>query len=618
VLENAPEQATNGGATAVPVVAAQVDSERVVSESAETAETALAAKHARAEAERASIQARTALQAEIARTAAAAAAAELRSERYLVSTSNLEIDLVQGRKGFGLLLDDNLTVTGAIEGSSAAIAQVPLNSRVLEVAGVAVQSKHDIVQVVTGEAGSRSRIAQASRPSSLQFVLRQPEPVDTSEKSSDGDRVDQRQTAAVPEQLASVQMRNARAETLLAALPAYTNTTPDDFSITFTQHGALGLNLTPCSIGSGVMILAVRRDTQAAMHPELQMGLVVKALQGKSVETLSHQDVTDAIAGVVSRPLAVVFAHERAHAQSSPKSHLDPKKEPELETEVESQKSDLENGVGTDADASTGSEAGSSSESGSESGSDSDSTESEAEAEQELQLEELVRPDKPTKPDTPEPELTPELGYDTSTSTAVDAEARSDSDSGSSSGSESEPQSEPESSAASVTADKETEASAYAAQPAAAAVRYRAVAKGVVRDHADKASAKCGELAIGDEIVVQASETVDGTVRVQFDRGWASVAAASGKVLLEIVEDEVTGDSEADTGSEPASAADVGADIEKGAGVLAQEDSLATERSDEDVDLEAMAAELDDSAAGTASASDAEAESDSVGPKSSD
>ena len=35
-----------------------------------------------------------------------------------------------------------------------------------------------------------------------------------------------------------------------------------------------------------------------------------------------------------------------------------------------------------------------------------------------------------------------------------------------------------------------------------------------------------------------AKENIDGTVRVQFDRGWVSVAAASGKELLEVVEDE--------------------------------------------------------------------------------
>eukprot|EP01043_Picozoa_sp_COSAG02_P030322 COSAG02_NODE_1929_length_10336_cov_69.703819_10_plen_259_part_01 len=83
-------------------------------------------------------------------------------------------------------------------------------------------------------------------------------------------------------------------------------------------------------------------------------------------------------------------------------------------------------------------------------------------------------------------------------------------------------------------------AAAAAAAAAGGAVRYRAVAKGVIREGANKTSPKCGQLAPGDEIVMLASETVDGTLRVQFDRGWVSVAAGSGKELLEMVEDEET------------------------------------------------------------------------------
>eukprot|EP01047_Picozoa_sp_COSAG01_P061726 COSAG01_NODE_7749_length_3072_cov_2.611167_1_plen_988_part_01 len=155
---------------------AALDSAMVLPESTIGAENALAAKRARAEADRASDQARAAMQAEMARSAAAAA--QLQVELQVTSSSNLAIDLVQGRKGFGLLLDDSLKVTGAIKGSSAAAAQVPLNSHVVQVAGVAVRSKRDIVQVVTGEAGSRSRFSHASLPSAVQFVLRKPERAD--------------------------------------------------------------------------------------------------------------------------------------------------------------------------------------------------------------------------------------------------------------------------------------------------------------------------------------------------------------------------------------------------------------------------------------------------------
>ena len=71
---------------------------------------------------------------------------------------------------------------------------------------------------------------------------------------------------------------------------------------------------------------------------------------------------------------------------------------------------------------------------------------------------------------------------------------------------------------------------------AAIPTRYKVVSKGVIREGADKKSRKTGELAIGEEILVLATEMVDGTLRVQFDRGWASVTAGSGKALLELVE----------------------------------------------------------------------------------
>ena len=63
--------------------------------------------------------------------------------------------------------------------------------------------------------------------------------------------------------------------------------------------------------------------------------------------------------------------------------------------------------------------------------------------------------------------------------------------------------------------------------------QYRAVSKGVIREGPGKQSPKCGELSVGEEITVLDTRTVEGTVRVQFERGWVSVTAASGKVLLE-------------------------------------------------------------------------------------
>eukprot|EP01043_Picozoa_sp_COSAG02_P047396 COSAG02_NODE_4540_length_5235_cov_4.163357_7_plen_398_part_01 len=146
--------------------------------------------------------------------------------------------------------------------------------------------------------------------------------------------------------------------------------------------------------------------------------------------------------------------------------------------------------------------------------------------------------------------------------------------------------------------------------PAAAPVRYRAVAKGVIREYANKQSPKCGELAPGDEIVMLAKENIDGTVRVQFDRGWVSVAAASGKELLEVVEDGDAGDSGAKLESESdpeeedadglvAMAAELEGSADESEPELeaeAEAGSAESEGSDEDVDLEAMAAELEGSA----------------------
>ena len=123
-------------------------------------------------------------QAEVEAALAAALEEEEEEEQEEVARQHTATDqtkqteqahLTQGRNGFGLVLDDSLQVLGAIEGSSAATADVPLHSHVLEVAGVAVGSKRDLMEVVTGEAGFRSRDAQPSHPSPLRFVLSTPQ-----------------------------------------------------------------------------------------------------------------------------------------------------------------------------------------------------------------------------------------------------------------------------------------------------------------------------------------------------------------------------------------------------------------------------------------------------------
>ena len=96
-----------------------------------------------------------------------------------------------------------------------------------------------------------------------------------------------------------------------------------------------------------------------------------------------------------------------------------------------------------------------------------------------------------------------------------------------------------------------------AAPPLPATKRYKALAPGyaprtaatslpanspfarrVVRKGAAKDSKKVGGLEKGEVIVALSTEETDGTVRVEFERGWVSVTAASGKVLLELMPDE--------------------------------------------------------------------------------
>ena len=64
--------------------------------------------------------------------------------------------------------------------------------------------------------------------------------------------------------------------------------------------------------------------------------------------------------------------------------------------------------------------------------------------------------------------------------------------------------------------------------------RYKAVAPGVIRKAADMDSDKVGKLEQGEIVeVTETEKTASGTTRVHFDRGWASVSAANGKLLLE-------------------------------------------------------------------------------------
>ena len=83
-----------------------------------------------------------------------------------------------------------------------------------------------------------------------------------------------------------------------------------------------------------------------------------------------------------------------------------------------------------------------------------------------------------------------------------------------------------------------TTASSVEVEAAAMPVRYKAVAAGVIRKAVDKSSDKVGKLEVGEVIEVLSTEDAGGIMRVEFDRGWTSVTAGNGKVLLELVTDE--------------------------------------------------------------------------------
>jgi hypothetical protein len=68
--------------------------------------------------------------------------------------------------------------------------------------------------------------------------------------------------------------------------------------------------------------------------------------------------------------------------------------------------------------------------------------------------------------------------------------------------------------------------------------RYKALAPGYIRAGAGMTTDKVGQLVVGEEIVAIKSEIVDEAVRLQFDRGWVSLHAKSGKSVLELVAED--------------------------------------------------------------------------------
>jgi hypothetical protein len=73
------------------------------------------------------------------------------------------------------------------------------------------------------------------------------------------------------------------------------------------------------------------------------------------------------------------------------------------------------------------------------------------------------------------------------------------------------------------------------------ATHYRSIAEGVIREDADMDSKTVGRLEKGEVIIVTNKVTLDGGgVRLQFDKGWASMTAKSGKILLKPLKDSLT------------------------------------------------------------------------------
>jgi hypothetical protein len=101
-------------------------------------------------------------------------------------------------------------------------------------------------------------------------------------------------------------------------------------SVTFVREGPLGLNLTSCRDGVGVMVLAVQPSTQAAEDHAtvLQTGLVISEVAGQPMDGLSYQEVTKAIADHPARPLTVKFwangtsDENQENAASTPGHHV--------------------------------------------------------------------------------------------------------------------------------------------------------------------------------------------------------------------------------------------------------------------------------------------------------
>eukprot|EP01043_Picozoa_sp_COSAG02_P035320 COSAG02_NODE_2522_length_8608_cov_47.463862_4_plen_727_part_01 len=98
-----------------------------------------------------------------------------------------------------------------------------------------------------------------------------------------------------------------------AAVPAAPSAGPNAFEATFTESGALGMNLTTERASDRVIVLAVQQGSQAA-DAGVHEGLVVETVGGSSVAGRSYEEVTSIIAAHPQRPLQLTFSRPQSQS----------------------------------------------------------------------------------------------------------------------------------------------------------------------------------------------------------------------------------------------------------------------------------------------------------------
>ena len=130
-------------------------------------------------------------------------------------------------------------------------------------------------------------------------------------------------SAASPAQLAAQAMAEAVAEEDGESTGAQRS-----ISVTFGQHGTLGLKFTPNKQTNDTEILAVNAGTQAEQHRELQPGLILMTIAGVSVSGKRYPEVIDMIKRS-GRPLTLTFRPGGTMASAaSPRDEPRPQQQP--------------------------------------------------------------------------------------------------------------------------------------------------------------------------------------------------------------------------------------------------------------------------------------------------